>query len=186
MNNEQLSFIFFIRFHLVWKDIKVAAMGITDVVAWIGAITGTGALLWDIYKWKHSGPKLKVSVSPGMALYLPGRPETSDRFLLVRVVNIGHSKTTLNTLSFLHSDFPLRKSKKKPVNQFVVTRPDPGKLPHVLEPGEEWVGMAKQDDKMNSMMKKGYLYCRVYHSLSDQPAVARVTDNLDVIKKKTA
>jgi hypothetical protein len=157
-------------------------MGITDVVAWLGAITGTGALLWDIYKWKHSGPKLKIAVSPGMSMYHPAMPKTDDRFMMVKVANVGHSKTTLTTLSFLHDDLPLKKLKKKKVNQFVVLQPDPGKLPHVLEPGEEWVGMVKQTDEVVNLMKKKYFYCRVYHSLSEQPAVARVFNDLQESK----
>lgn len=37
-------------------------MSATDIAAWIGAVTGTLVLIWDVYKWMQTGPKVKVSV----------------------------------------------------------------------------------------------------------------------------
>lgn len=31
-------------------------MGATEFVAWLGAITGTTALVWDFIKWTKRGP----------------------------------------------------------------------------------------------------------------------------------
>jgi len=39
-------------------------MTLTDIAAGLGAATGTISLLWEIYKWAKSGPKLIVSVNP--------------------------------------------------------------------------------------------------------------------------
>lgn len=127
-------------------------MDSTTVIAWIGVITGSigtitgvSALVWDYYKWKRSGPKLRVEVIPGMAMHNPQLPLTNERLLWIRVVNTGNAKTTLTTLAF--SYFPTEPNKKltKPnaTEHFLVTNPLPGRLPQVLETGEQWDGFCQ-------------------------------------------
>ena len=41
-------------------------MKITDWAAWWGAIIATLVLVWDMYKWKRSGPIINVSASLGI------------------------------------------------------------------------------------------------------------------------
>ncbi len=45
--------------------INIELKGI-EIVAWWGAIVATVVLVWDIYKWKTSGPKIRFVVCPGM------------------------------------------------------------------------------------------------------------------------
>jgi hypothetical protein len=42
------------------------AMSLTTLAAWWGAILSTGGFLWDIYKYRHAGPKLRFHVRTGM------------------------------------------------------------------------------------------------------------------------
>jgi hypothetical protein len=39
-------------------------MSSTVVMAWLGALTGTAALGWDVLKWFKDGPRLRVKVRP--------------------------------------------------------------------------------------------------------------------------
>jgi hypothetical protein len=146
----------------------------TRLIAWIGvitgsigSITGTSALLWDLYKWKHRGPELLVTVVPGMFQIMQGVKIDDERLFRITVVNSGSSKTTLTALGFFC--FPTKPNKKltKPVatENFIVTNPLYGNFPHVLETGEQWTGFAKQDAFIEELARTGYLYAQVYHSL---------------------
>ena len=41
-------------------------MKVIDLANWWGAFIATLVLVWDMYKWKHSGPIINVSASPGI------------------------------------------------------------------------------------------------------------------------
>jgi hypothetical protein len=160
-------------------------MDATTIIAWIGAITGSigmitgvSALLWDFYKWKHSGPKLQISVTTGMAAMNLPRATPNDRFIWVKVINIGQAKTMIQTLAFAH--FENEPNKKfnnyPPTYQSVVMSPSFGTdstLPANLEPGGEWSGFAKQTEEIETMARTGYLYARVYHTMGQDTPVSR-------------
>jgi len=159
-------------------------MDATNTIAWIGAITGSigtltgvSALLWDLYKWKHSGAKLKVTASPGMALVNVPNIGPNERFISVTVTNSGQSKTTVTTLGFFYfeSDPNRKLEKATPTQQMVVVDQGFGQqLPHVLEPGGQWTGLARQSKEVERMARTGYLYAVISHTLSEQPVFARV------------
>ena len=73
-------------------------MGNTEVVAWIGAVTGVSGILWDIYKWNMAGPRLEVSANPNMEV-LGNALCRGQKFIRVRVRNTGTTKTTLTILA---------------------------------------------------------------------------------------
>jgi hypothetical protein len=58
-------------------------MTLTDIAAWIGAATGSISLLWEIYKWAKSGPKVIVSINPNMV------SEQGGHFVMISVRNTG-------------------------------------------------------------------------------------------------
>ncbi len=41
-------------------------MNLTETAAWIGAVTGTLALLLQVVKWIRSGTRLEISSNPNM------------------------------------------------------------------------------------------------------------------------
>jgi hypothetical protein len=72
-----------------------APLNPTAIVAWWGAILSTIVFLWDIYKYRRAGPKLRVGVRAGMLMV----PSTDKRtFILTEVVNVGDRPTTLANL----------------------------------------------------------------------------------------
>jgi hypothetical protein len=156
-------------------------MDATETVAWIGAITGSigtvtgvSALIWDLYKWKRQArPQLDIVALPGMMFappmgqFLPGMPGPNDRLVRVRVVNLGHRKTTLNILGLAYfASKPNRKMLKPIPQRFFVNNQLFGEnLPRVLEPGEEWNGFINQNGEIETMALKGYLYALVEHTM---------------------
>lgn len=151
-------------------------MNASDAAAWIGATTGSLALLWDIIKWGKTGPRIHVSVAPNMTAY--GAAEMllgKEVCILVEANNIGDGKTTITHLVGFYYDSWLKwLLRYKPTKTMVVPDPTPGKLPHVLDKGERWVGMMEQNEELARMSRKGYLFCGVYHSTSRRPVLARL------------
>src|SRR5262245_146975 len=139
----------------------------------IGTATGLSALMWDLYKWKHqTRPVLEITALPNMSFmppggpFLPGMPAKDDKLIQVRVVNIGHGKTTLTILGLAYFNTkPNRKLTEPAPPRFVILNHTFEKLPKVLEPGEQWNGLIDQSNEVVEMARNGYLYALVEHTL---------------------
>jgi hypothetical protein len=149
---------------------------LTSFVAWWGAIVATLVFLWDIYKWAKSGPSIVVSAQPNMKTSV-GAPQnlSGTNYVVVEAVNKGNKKTTITQLVSYHYSSIIKRILKKPSATFIV--PDTGlaqRLPHVLEPGERWMGIIEQSKDLEKMTGQGYLYCGIYHALKARPVLQRV------------
>jgi hypothetical protein len=151
-------------------------MSATDIAAWIGAVTGTLVLIWDIYKWLHTGPIIKVSVAPNMVAYGSAAEVLGNKAnIMVEVTNTGDGKTTITHLVGLFYRSRLRKwLRRKPDRTMVVLNPGSGQLPHVINPGERWIGVMDQSDDLIKMSNEGALYVGVLHSTHKSPVLVRV------------
>lgn len=149
----------------------------SDYAAWWGATIATLALVWNIVVAIRTGARIKVKVIPNINVY-PIQPPTNDNtYVSVTAVNHGNSPTTITHFSgYYASDlWSLIRGKKQ---QFVINAsPETGKpVPYVLGPGQEWSGLADQDDLLNKS-KGGYLYLGVYHNQCNKPIYKRVKIN---------
>jgi hypothetical protein len=151
-------------------------MSATDIAAWIGAITGTLVLIWDVYKWMQTGPKVKVSAAPNMVAYGSAMTILGDKSnIMVEVTNTGDGKTTIAHLVGFFYASQLRKwLRRKPHRTMFVPDPGSGQLPHVIHPGERWIGAMDQSDDLIKMSNDGALYVGVLHSTQKRPVLARV------------
>jgi hypothetical protein len=151
-------------------------MSATDIAAWIGAVTGTLVLIWDVYKWLQTGPKIKVSVAPNMVAYGSAVAVLGNKAnIMVEVTNTGDGKTTITHLVGLFYRSRLRKwLRRKPDRTMIVLNPGSGQLPHVIHPGERWIGAMDQSDDLIKMSNEGALYVGVLHSTQKPPVLARV------------
>jgi len=74
-------------------------VNISDYAAWYAALIATFVFLWDIIKWKKSGPQIKATARSGYRSF--GDPETEGkRLILVIATNIGDRATTLTAMGF--------------------------------------------------------------------------------------
>lgn len=155
-------------------------MKTTELVAWIGAITGVASLLWNIYIKLTAGPKLVVKAYANMVQMPP--PPNNPRFLKITVQNIGTAPTTLTNVEFfkviskwkrLLYRLRLRKRDKEThalLNHYLGPR-----IPHKLEVGSEWVAMMKQNAAFEEdWLKTDRLHCAVHHSFSKRPAATKI------------
>jgi hypothetical protein len=147
-------------------------MTVTDVLAVVGAATGTLALVWDFLKWWHSERvNLTISASPNM---LMTTDPTRQAHVMIVVRNKGRLTTTLSLLSFEVYESWWKSKRRKPTLQSVVPNPSPGVLPYVLEPGKEWMGLTLQDNEELTKYKEyEYVYCSIHHSMH-KPVRTRV------------
>jgi hypothetical protein len=154
-------------------------MKITDIAAWWGAFIATSLLLWDVYKWKRSGPIISVSASPNMHSY--GRVSNAleeKAFITVEATNTGDRKTTLTHLVVFHYTSIFQKLRMKHDTAMFVPNPRFSQpMPYVLEAGERWLGGIEQNDELEEMSRNGYLFCGVYHSSRKKAVLQRVIIN---------
>ncbi|MEJ1402549.1 MAG: hypothetical protein RPU61_03400 [Candidatus Sedimenticola sp. (ex Thyasira tokunagai)] len=155
-------------------DINIT-LSTTDIVAWWGAIIATIILVWDVYKWKTSGAKIRYFVSSEMKLF--GGIEDNDKtYITFRVANIGDRPTTITTIGGKYYKSLWRKLTNKVDQAFVIPSPafNHQVLPYVLEVGQEWMGGAEQTEDIEEMAKSGYLIIEVYDSVHKKPSSDRV------------
>lgn len=158
------------------KEQGVLTMTATEAAAWWGAVIASIVLIWDIYKWKHSGARLIVRASPDMETF-GGLPDdsTGKKFVLIEVVNIGDRKTTITHLvGYYYSSFFKRLFKKRDKNFFVGAPAYAKPLPYVLDAGEQWTGAVIQNEEMKEMGGKGYLFWGVNHSTGKKGVFTRI------------
>jgi len=151
-------------------------MEASEIAAWWGATVATMVLLWDVFKWKRSGPILTMSATPNMRI-VDGRNQDkrSNLMISVRVTNVGNQTTTITQLHGVHYACYFDKVRNKRNKAFIVANPmitQP--LPHVLSPGEQWTGVMEQSPEVVSLSREGYLYCGVCYSSRKKPAMRRL------------
>ena len=160
-------------------DINIKLTG-TAIVAWWGAIVATLVLIWDIYKWKTSGPHIRFVVTPNMMVV--GDPDREGKkYISAEATNTGDRPTTITNLVVQYYETYLSMLRHKPSQSRIVTNPNSSQpLPHVLHPGSVWRGLALQTSEIEALARNGYLVCGLCHSHSNKEIDKRI-----VIKEKT-
>ena len=167
-------------------------MNVTEVAAWVGAIAGPTALLWDFFKWK-TGPKPKLTMTAyANMVQMPSLPY-NPRFLRIVVQNVGATTTTLTNAGFNLYGSRWAKFRVRPfvvkimywtllgkvfkIPKFkaaVLNRYQGPQLPQKLEVGGEWAVLMQQDRDFDTWLDGKELYCAVWHSFSQTPKQARI------------
>jgi hypothetical protein len=157
-------------------------MTLSDAAAWWGAGVATLVLVWDLYKWRRSGPQLEVSASPNMESYGGATADGAGPFVVLEVRNNGARKTTLtHCVGFCHESWLHKVFRRKPKHSFIVANPEPGRIPHVLEAGERWMGLVSQNEQLASWSQNGYLHLGVYHSGSKRAVTCCIVITTDPV-----
>lgn len=153
--------------------IKIELTG-TEIVAWWGAIVATVVLLWDIYKWKSAGPRIRFVVTSGMIVV--GDPSREGQtYISSEATNVGDRPTTITNLVIQHYKTYFSMVRHKPSTSMLVTEPSIAQpLPFVLQPGGVWRGLFPQTKEIESLSKDGYLVCGLCHSHSGREIDRRI------------
>ena len=155
-------------------------MSSTGIVAWWGAILSTVVFLWDVYKHRTAGPKIRFTVQTGMeSVNMP--VYEGQKLILANVTNYGDRPTTINSVGYLYFNGRRFWRKKKPDKAAIVPNPSIAQpLPFELRPGTTWMGIAIQNADIETWSQTGILDMMLYHSHSKKPLRRRV-----VIGRKT-
>lgn len=149
-------------------------MGVTEFAAWLGAITGTTALVWNFIKWTKGGPSLRIRVNPNMSpgQAPPGTPP--GPWTLVRVSNVGDQPTTLLALSFEVYSSHWSRLGRRPVESFAVFKTSRPPLPKRLEVGEDWATIIRPDARIPRALDGALLYVAAKDAHRKRPTRVRV------------
>src|SRR6266850_3902506 len=95
------------------------------IVAWWGAVLSTIVLLWDIYKWRTAGPKLRVVAQSGLEGI--NMPELDGKILFsIDVTNYGDRPTTITSVCLMHYSSLLSRVRKRADRTFLLPIPNRG------------------------------------------------------------
>lgn len=149
-------------------------MSTTAFVAWWGATLSTIVFLWDIYKYRRAGPKLRFSVHTGLeSVNMP--QYQGKRLILANVTNYGDRPTTITNLGYVYFTKRRFLGNKIPDKAAIIPIPSTTQpLPFELRPGTLWTGIAIQDHEIEQWATNGLLYLMLYHSHNDKPLQRRV------------
>ncbi|CDZ55513.1 hypothetical protein [Neorhizobium galegae] len=146
-------------------------------VATYAAIVATGALSLEIRRWFESGPKIYVRATANMIM-LDGRGGQTKGLLIVYVTNRGDTPTTITNLCLLDYPNVLARWRDKASRSFVIPHPQPPgtppTIPHVLNPGQQWAGMAHDRSDVTGDVQTGTMYAAVYTTDRNRPYVVRI------------
>lgn len=148
----------------------------TNVLAFWGAFLSTIILVWDVYKWKTSGERLRLTISPHMLILNDPRYKNKDPHISFRVENFGDRATTITNLSMCYYTDFFKMAIRKP-SQSMIVRPITfgHDLPYKLESGTYWTGLALQTDDIVNMADKGLLIAEIYHSNKKKSIKKKIT-----------
>jgi hypothetical protein len=149
-------------------------MNPTQWAAWVGACSGIGGLLWNIFTKIAAGPRLRVSAFADMVKMPP--PPNNPKFLRMTVQNIGTAPTTMTNVTFhTYGSWWKRLRKKKPIFCAVLNDFEGPPYPRTLEVGGEWAAVMAQDDRFATLLNGDTpLYLVIHHSFSKFPTQVKI------------
>jgi hypothetical protein len=138
---------------------------ITFLIAVYGALTGTIALVWDVFKWRMSETRLHVRVQPDMKWFAgdvplpqgfaPQDPDSSH--VMISVQNRGGKSTTLTSLGVVVYKSGLHALFKRSPQYFYIARPRTLQpIPYSLDVGKEWTGTIDQTAEVEGYIAQHY------------------------------
>lgn len=136
----------------------------TTTIAIYAAIISTFVLGWDAYKWLASGARINLSCSTGMKIY-GGGIDDPNTYILITSTNIGDRPTTITNLGAMYYDswWKAYIRRRKPSEAFIINTPSQEqRIPYRFDIGDQWIGMAEQDDDIVKKAKNGYLFFTLY------------------------
>jgi hypothetical protein len=74
-----------------------------DVLAFVGAVAGIGALVWQIFTWRRLGHRVRVSSSNALMVHADGVSRNDDQ-VCVTAFNKGTSAVTITSWGIRVSD----------------------------------------------------------------------------------
>jgi hypothetical protein len=155
---------------------------LTICVAIYAAVVATGALALEVRRWFESGPQLSIQIMQNMQSFNLTSLNPTDNYLLANVINRGNAPTTITHFILVDYGTWFMRIRSKEGWTAIVKPGVSGTLPHTLQPGEIWTGMARQNAELEQRIAGGWLHVVIFASHSDKPFVQRVRRRVEVLK----
>lgn len=141
---------------------------ITILAVW-GAVVATSVAVWDVIKFRREKrAQLTIFATGGMIIV---QDPSDEKYISVIVTNIGSRPTTLQQLTYRYFKVKPSSFKEQPDERgvFNLFTPLPmqkvAPLPKKLDVGEVWREIVIQSVEIERMVKEGYFYIEMEHSL---------------------
>lgn len=117
--------------------ITIPSFTLTDVAAWVGALAGVAALIWQIVVSRRSAHKVKVTRDQSWWSYPNGT--LSEDLVIITALNVGAGPVTVT-----HWGVSMETTMENLTVVFPLAGSTP--LPHRLEPGANMILAVKAED----------------------------------------
>ena len=149
-------------------SIRGKEMNITDTLALWGALVATGVLAWDFFKWKTEGPRIRIFANANFKV-LGDESLEGKTFISIDIMNIGGGASTIQKIGFVHfKNKWMRLFRRRSGPFYWVVKPHSQHgLPHFLESGKFWSGLANQNEELENLSQKGLVHLAVQFTHKD-------------------
>ena len=141
--------------------------GNIDLVATCAAVLSTLIAIWEFIKWKNRNA-IKFTCNPNM-LFIPS--SNNEKYVIAKVINQGSTATTVTHLFMYYWPSYFHKIFRKKRQSFIVNCTT---VPALVNPGEEWMGQALQDESIEKMASEGILCMGIIHSMGKNEILRRI------------
>lgn len=141
--------------------------GSIDLVALYAAILSTIIAVWELIKWRARN-RVEVRCNPNM-IFMPSTDK--KKYVVTNVINKGEFPTTITHLLMFYWKNRADKVFNRNRQSFIVNS---DQVPKILNPGEQWMGQALQDDNVEKMASEGLLYFGIVHTMGKKEILRRV------------
>lgn len=163
------------------------AANISQYALWVSVVSAVfsgGVLALELRRWFDEGVRLTLSLMTDMQTF-GSLGEDDNTYIVLNVTNRGTSPTTITHMFAYH--YPSWVAEKAPKfvskrikkwhRKIIIINPQlnemVGKIPYVLEPGRNWVGMAKYTPGLVRMINSNRLFVGIHASHQDKPYLVR-------------
>lgn len=138
-----------------------------DLISAYAAILSSLIGAWEFIKWKNRN-SIKLICTPNMEFF----PSNDNKiYIVANVTNKGSQPTTLTHFIAYYWENRFDKLFKRNRQNFLICSET---IPKVLNPGEQWMGQAEQNEDIEDKAKNGLLYIGVIHSMNDGEILQRI------------
>jgi hypothetical protein len=149
-------------------------MTLTEFIAAYSAIVSTAVASWQVYARMSEGPRLKVTCNPNMRMG-GGSIQDDNDYIVVNATNTGNRSTTIQGVGMHAFANRWKRFRRKPEMSWVVNTSPPGNVvPHVLEPGHNFMTLALQNEEVRKTSREKLMYMTVWHSMGKREILVRL------------
>lgn len=147
-------------------------MDLGDAASAYAAFVATGALFLEGRRWFESGPRPRVSATPGM---LEVGKTDGTKYLYVAIANCGDLPISVEAVYLASLRFPhWRRIPANPDFYYIKPNADRFTIPAIVESGHQWHGIIPHDADIDRMRAEDNLYVFTYYTYRKKPIVTRV------------